>query len=103
MSQHVTTLLRRPAAWLPLVMSGAALALVLGYAILVGAGHTQAYDEQAPARLFQAIMLAELLAMSVFAARWLPRATRPAALILSLQLVAAVIPIVTVLALESRL
>jgi hypothetical protein len=101
MTAPITALLRRPAAWLPIVMSALALGLVLGYVAVFGATPQGPHDEGAPARLFQLILLADGVAMAVFAMRWLPRAPREAAVILALQLMSVAIPVVTVVALES--
>jgi len=101
-TERVSTLIRRPLAWLPFVMSAGALALVLGFAVLAGPGQPQGHDERAPARLFQLILLGEVLVMANFAVRWLPRVPRQAGLILALQLLAAAVPIATLLVLESR-
>jgi hypothetical protein len=96
------TLLRQPDGWLPIAMSVAALALVVGYATLAGTSGPAGHDEQGPARLFQLILLGDAVIVGLFAVRWLPRAPRPAALILALQLMLATVPILTVILLESR-
>lgn len=79
--------LKQPSAFLPLLLSGAALALVLGHAAIYGVVH--AADEGTPAHLFQLLMTAQLPIMAFFAIRWLPRAPRPALLVLTLQAGAA--------------
>jgi len=40
--------------------------------------------------------------MVMFAPRWLPRATRPALLVLALQAAAAAVPVAPILLIESR-
>ena len=95
-----TSLLKRPTAVLPIAMSLAALALVIGYAAIVGVIHHT--DEGAPARLFQLLLLAQLPIMAMFAIRWLPRAPKQALLVLGIQLLAATLAVGTVLLLESR-
>lgn len=95
------TLLRRPGAFLPLAMSAAALALLVGYVAMFGVVERPNGDEGAPARIFQLLMAAQLLVIVRFAATWLPRAPRAAFLVLLLQLGTALVPIVTVLILES--
>jgi len=99
---RATTLLRRPVAWAPVAMSIAALTLVLGYVVLVGPDVQPAHDDRAPARQFQLILLAQGLTIALFAIRWLPRAPRPTALILALQLVVAAIPVGLLVVLEAR-
>lgn len=91
--------IRRPTAWLPFLVSLAALALVLGCAATSGVASHE--EERLPARLFQMLMLAEAALIAVFAARWLPTTPRQAARIITALLVAASLPIVTVLYLES--
>lgn len=98
----MAALLRAPSAWFPLLVSGAAMALVLGYAALFGvASNAQPPDEGAPARLFQLLMLAEVALIALFAMRWLPRAPREAAAILALQATLAAVPVATILILEA--
>ena len=80
-------------------MSLAALMLILGHASIFGIAHNQ--DEGAPARIFQLIMLAQLPIAAYFAVKWLPKRPAPALVVLALQLVAWIIPIVTVIWLES--
>jgi hypothetical protein len=94
---------RAPSAWAPLLLATAALALVAGYLatgshapnIVVENGVARE-DEGVPARLWQLLMLAQLVAIAVFLARWLPRAPRQAVAMLALQglgLVAAALPV----------
>ena len=59
-------------------------------------------DEGTPARLFQGLLLLNLVAVVVFAIRWLPRAPREATSIVVLQVLAAAVPLVVLLFLESR-
>ena len=93
------SLLKQPSAWLPLVMSLAALVLVLGYVAIFGiVPHT---DERAPARIFQLIMVTQLPITAYFAFKWLPMRPLQALLVLALQAGAWIIPIVTVMWLES--
>lgn len=48
------------------------------------------------------MIAAQTAGMLLFAVTWLPRATRPALLVLALQIVAAAIPEAAILVLESR-
>jgi hypothetical protein len=93
------SLFRQPSAWIPLVMSLAALSMILGYVAIFGIVHHQ--DEGAPARIFQLIMLAQLPIVGVFAFKWLPKRTAQALVVLALQALAWVIPIIMILWLES--
>src|SRR4051812_4503286 len=67
---------KRPSAWVPLAMSGTALALVLGH--LLRAGAAPQADEGLAAHLWQLLMAGQLPVVALFAARWLPRAPGPA-------------------------
>lgn len=93
------SLLRQPSAWIPLAMSLAALAFLLGYVAV--SGIVQHEDEGAPARIFQLVMLAQLPVIAWFAVRWLPKQPRQALVVLALQGIAWIVPIVTVVWLES--
>ena len=93
-------LLRRPSAFLPLAMSLAALGLVVWFVASFGVVRGE-HDEGAPARIFQILMVAQIPIVGYFALTWLPRARRPAAVILAFQLVAGLAAITLVLLLES--
>jgi hypothetical protein len=94
------SLLKRPTAILPIAMSLAALALVIGYAAIVGVSHHK--DEGAPARVFELLLVAQLPIIAMFAVKWLPRAPKQALLVLSIQALAAIVAVGTVLLLEGR-
>lgn len=79
--------LKQPSAWLPLVMSLAALALVLGHAAMFGVVHEA--DEGAAAHIFQILMVAQAPVVAFFAITWLPQTPRQALLVLALQAAAA--------------
>ena len=90
----VGALVRRPSALLPLAMSLTALALVLGHVALYGAGREA--DEGVAAHLWQILMAGQLPVLAFFAVKWLPRARRPALVVLALQagaVLAAVAPV----------
>jgi len=93
------SLLKQPSAWIPLVMSLAALALLLGYVAMFGI--VQHEDEGTPAHLFQMIMLAQLPIVAFFAIRWLPKQPKQSLLVLGLQAVAWIVPILAVIWFES--
>jgi hypothetical protein len=94
----ITGLLRRPGAWVPLVLSLAALTLIVAHVALVGVARQA--DEGAAARIFQLLMLLDAVAIAVFAARWLPVAPKAAMSVVALQVVVAAIPLVTLAVLE---
>jgi hypothetical protein len=80
-------LLRKPSAYLPLLMSFAALAVVVGHVTFFGAAREA--DEGAAAHFFQLLVAAQIPVAAYFAVHWLPRAPRQAAWVLVLQGVAA--------------
>lgn len=98
-SSKTDSLLKRPSAWLPLAMSCAALALILGYVAIFGI--VRHADEGAPAHIFQLIMAAQLPIAAYFALTWLPRRPKQALLVLALQAVAWIMPVAAVLWFES--
>ncbi len=83
----VSSMLRHPSALLPLVMSAAALAMIVWFVTAHGVIHQA--DEGAQAHLWQLLMAGQLPVIVYFALRWLPRAPRPALIVLVLQLGAA--------------
>jgi membrane protease YdiL (CAAX protease family) len=95
----MTSLLRKPSAWVPMLLSLAALALVVGFAATVGVSSRDG-DEGAAARVFQVLVLAAAIGITFFALRRVPEAPQAAAPVLALQLVLVAIPIVTILVLE---
>ena len=82
------SLLRQPSALVPLLMSCAALALVLGHVAMFGIVRGEA-DEGTPAHLFQLLMAGQLPFVAYFAITWLPSAPAKALQVLGLQVVAA--------------
>jgi len=94
------SLIRSPSAWIPFVMSFAALAFILGYVAIFGIVHHK--DEGTPAHIFQLIMVAQLPIIGYFAIKWLPRRPKQSLLILGLQAITWLVPIFTIIWLESR-
>ena len=82
------SLFKQPSAYLPLVMSLAALSLVLVHAARYGVVHE--VDEGTSAHIFQLLMVAEVPLVAFFALRWLPEAPRPALRVLVSQALAIV-------------
>lgn len=95
-----SSLFKQPSAWIPLVMSLTAFTMILAYLATFGL-MTGTGDEGAPARIFQIIMLAEIPIGAYFAFRWLPQRPKQALLVLTLQAVAWIIPVATIIWLES--
>lgn len=82
----LTTMLRRPSAVVPIGMSAAALALLIGYVTLHGTAGQE--DEGAAAHLWQLLMAGQLPIIAYFAFRWLPVEPRQTLIILAIQLAA---------------
>ena len=93
---------RQPDAWIPITISLAALAFIAVYVALFGTAQNPGGDERAPARIFQLLMAAQIPIIAIFALRWLPKRPKQALLILALQAAAWIIPIVTIILIESR-
>ena len=79
--------MEKPSAWIPLAMSFAALALVLGHVAMFGA--VREADEGTAAHLWQLLMAGQVPVVAFFAITWLPRSPRQALLVLALQAGAA--------------
>ena len=80
-------LLKDPSAFIPVAMSVAALAIVLGYAAMFGVARQA--DEGTAAHLWQLLMAGQLPVVMFFAIKWLPIEPRQALLVLGLQVSAA--------------
>ncbi len=78
---------KQPSALLPLLMSLAALAMVLGNAAIFGVVHEA--DEGAVAHIFQLLIVIQIPIVAFFAIKWLPRAPKETLLVLALQTGAA--------------
>jgi hypothetical protein len=78
-----SSMLRQPTAMIPLAMSLAALAVVLGRIAVSGVGREA--DEGAAAHLWQLLMAGQIPVIALFALMWVPRAPRQALLVLLLQ------------------
>jgi hypothetical protein len=85
-SATMLEVLTAPSGWIPIAMSIAAVALVVGYVLIVG--DTRQEDEGIAARLWQALMAGQIPIIAFFALTRLPRTPRPAAMVLGLQLAA---------------
>jgi hypothetical protein len=85
----IRDVIRRPTAYLPLLMSCGALAMIVWYVAVHGVAKQA--DEGAQAHLWQILVGGQVPLMAVFAFTWLPRARRPASVILALQVAAIVL------------
>lgn len=80
-------LLRRPSALIPIVMSAAALSVVLIYAAMFGVARQS--DEGAAAHIWQLLMAGQAPVVAFFAIKWIRTNVREGLLVLTLQLFAA--------------
>jgi hypothetical protein len=81
-------MLKQPSAFLPVTMSGIALAIVLIH--LARFGPAPQADEGASAHLFQLLIAAQLPLVAYFAIKFLPSTPRSALVILLLQAAAGI-------------
>jgi hypothetical protein len=81
------SLIKKPAAYLPITMSLTALALVLLHAARYGIIHEA--DEGPTAHLFQILMTAQVPLVAFFACKWLPESPGQTLRIVALQICAA--------------
>jgi len=98
-SAALGALLRKPSAFVPLIMSALALGLIAG--VLAGVIRVAPTgDEGMPARLFQLLLALQVPIIFGFAVEWLPRSPRSAVVVLMLQAAAAISAVGTILWLE---
>ncbi len=84
---NLSTMIKRPSAFVPVAMSLAALAIVLVH--IIRSGVAREADEGTAAHLWQLMMAAQIPIIAFFAVRWLPQSPRSALPVLALQAVAA--------------
>ena len=88
------SIMKQPSAFIPVVMSLAALTIVLGHIAVFGTARQA--DEEAAAHLWQLLMAGQVPVVAFFAAKWLPRAPGQALVVLALQggaMLAALAPV----------
>jgi len=83
----VPSMIKQPSAFLPLVMSFVALAMVLGHVAMFGV--VREADEGTVAHIFQLLIIVQVPIAAFFAIKWLPRTPKQALCILALQVGAA--------------
>jgi hypothetical protein len=81
------SLLKRPSAIIPLTMSAAALAVIIGYVVTFGTARQA--DEGTAAHLWQLLMAGQVPVIAFFAIKWLSIDPRRALPVLAVQLAAA--------------
>jgi hypothetical protein len=89
--------LKKPSGFVPVLMSVAALSLLVGYIVtgphapnLVTENGVTRQDEGAAAHIWQLLMGLQLPVIFFFAVRWLPRQPKAAVMVLVTQFVAGV-------------
>ena len=80
---NFSTVMKQPSAFLPVAMSLAALATVLGHVAMFGV--VREVDEGTAAHIWQLLMIAQVPVVAFFATKWLPRTPRQALQVLALQ------------------
>ena len=84
----LSTMIRRPSAFGPILMSLAALSIVLVFLAVHGPAPQK--DEGAAAHIWQLLMVCQLPMIAFFAVKWIPQLPKQAIEVLGLQLLAAV-------------
>jgi len=97
-----SSLLKKPSAFLPFLMSVAALALIAGYLALNGmpTKPVAPHDEGTAARVFQLLIVLQVPVALVLLLRWLPKEPRKVVIVVASQILAALLAIGSVLILE---
>jgi hypothetical protein len=81
-------ILKRPSAWIPILLSLAVIAAWLISIAVFGIPHREA-DEGTAAHLFQIWLGLEVLMIGFFGIKWLPQKPKQAVVVLAIQIVAA--------------
>src|SRR6516162_2534414 len=85
---HVNAgLLKRPSAFVPVVMSVTALCLVLGYAVMFGVARQA--DEGSAAHMWQLLMAGQLPIIAFFLFKWFPTQPKQASIVVAMQICSA--------------
>jgi hypothetical protein len=85
----VRALIRHPTGYLPVAMSVGALAMIVWYVALHGVARQA--DEGLQAHVWQLLVAGQLPLLALFAVTWIPRAARPALIVLVVQLAALMV------------
>ena len=85
----IGTLMRQPTGYVPMAMSLAAFAMIVWFVAVHGVVHQA--DEGAQAHVWQLLVAGQVPICAYFASRWLPRARRPAIVVLALQIAAVLL------------
>ena len=88
------SIFRLPSALVPMAMSLAALAVVLGHLALMGA--VSQADEGPAAHIFQLLLVGQVPVVAFFAVKWLPRLPAEAMHVIATQAAAAMLALAPV-------
>ncbi len=88
-------ILKKISAWLPIMMSFAALSLVLGYVALFGISREVDADEGAAAHAYQLLIAGQVPIILFFIIKWLPQKPKQGLIVIALQVVAIGVAFVT--------
>jgi hypothetical protein len=98
LNKFINPIIKKPSAWIPIAIP---LILFTYLVIFISTfGIVWAEDEGTGAHLFQLWLVLEPFMVGYFAVKWLPRAPKPALIILGLQILAALLPISVVFLLK---
>ena len=93
----MNSILKKPSAWIPIVLSAGMLAFIIVYLAMYGVTTPAPdADEGTPAHLFQLWLVLEALMIVFFAIKWLPHDPQEALKVLALQVAAAFPPVAIV-------
>jgi hypothetical protein len=92
-----SSLIRKPSAFLPLLMSLIALMLVI---VRLASGTAHVDDEDAATHVFQLLIAGQAPVVALFAARWLPREPAQALMMIAVQAGAALMALAPVVLLD---
>jgi hypothetical protein len=95
---NVSTIIKRPSAFLPITMSLIALATVLIHITVFGVAREA--DEGTAAHIWQLLMALQVPIVGYFAMKWLPESPRQALVVLALQVAAALAALAPVFILQ---
>lgn len=95
---NFSNVMKQPSAFLPVVMSLAALAVVLVHTAMFGV--VREADEGTAAHLFQLLIAGQLPIVAVFAIKWLAQPPRQALQVLALQAAAGLAALAPVFLLQ---
>lgn|ERR1700693_3676299 len=95
---NVSTIIKRPSAFLPITMSLIALATVLIHISMFGVAREA--DEGTAAHIWQLLMAVQVPIVGYFAMKWVPQSPRQALVVLALQVAAALAALAPVFILQ---